>query len=71
VKFLTSILGMNKYEVELHQFSGITDDSEDEYNIDWFNTNENSSTEIVAFEPSMTCNALTELLDILVRVEVV
>ena len=36
--------------IELHQFSGFADDNEDEYNIAWYNTAENSSTEIVAFD---------------------
>jgi hypothetical protein len=36
--------------IELHQFSGLNDDSEDEYNIDWENTAENCTTELVAFD---------------------
>jgi hypothetical protein len=41
-------------EIELHQYSGFNDDSEDEYNIDWFNTNEDASTELVAFDIEST-----------------
>lgn len=49
--FVTTVFSRdNSVEIELHQFSGLTDDSEDEYNIDWFNTNENESTEIVALD---------------------
>jgi len=36
--------------IELHQFWGVTDNSEDAYNIDWQNTPEDKSTEIVAFD---------------------
>jgi hypothetical protein len=49
--FVSSVFSsINSVEIELHQFSGFTNDSEDEYNIDWYNTNENESTEIVAFD---------------------
>jgi|LauGreDrversion4_2_1035121.scaffolds.fasta_scaffold55691_4 hypothetical protein len=47
-------------EIELHQFSGLNDDSEDEYNIDWFNTNEDESTELVAFDINPTYDSLNE-----------
>jgi hypothetical protein len=40
----------NRVTIELHQFSGLNDDSEDGYNIDWQNTPENETTELVAFE---------------------
>ena len=36
--------------IELHQFYGHNDDSEDWYNIDWSNTADDSSTELVAFD---------------------
>lgn len=36
--------------VELHQFSGLNDDSEDKYNIDWYETAEDITTEIVAYD---------------------
>lgn len=36
--------------IELHQFYGYSDDSEDWYNIDWENTAGDGSTEIVAFD---------------------
>jgi hypothetical protein len=50
-EFVSSVFSSsNSVEIELHQFSGFTDDSEDEYNIDWYNTNENESTELVAFD---------------------
>ena len=42
--------------VELHQFSGYTDDSKDEYNIYWFNTAENVTTELVAFDVESSIN---------------
>ena len=68
--------------VELHQFHGYTDDSEDWYNIDWENTADDSSTELVAFDvESKTAfggepfvdfkSALTNVLQILVNHEVV
>jgi hypothetical protein len=68
--------------VELHQFYGYTDDSEDWYNIDWKNTADDGSTELVAFdvEPKPTLDgeqvldfkcALTKVLEVLVNHEVV
>lgn len=68
--------------IELHQFYGYTDDSEDWYNIDWKNTPDDSSTELVAFdvEPKTTIDgeqfldfkcALTKVLQVLVNHEVV
>jgi len=35
--------------IELHQFVGIIDNSEDAYHIDWQNTPEDKTTEILAF----------------------
>ena len=40
----------NQVVIELHQFSGMNNDVDDVYNIDWENTPEDSATEIVAFE---------------------
>jgi hypothetical protein len=40
----------NHVVIELHQFSGLNNDSDDLYNIDWENTQEDSTTELVAFE---------------------
>jgi hypothetical protein len=68
--------------VELHQFQGYTDDSEDWYNIDWENTADDSSTELVAFDvESKTAfggeqfvdfkSALTNVLQVLVSHAVV
>ena len=36
--------------LELHQFDGLNDDSEDPLNVDWDNTAENGSSELVAFD---------------------
>ena len=47
-------------EIELHQYSGFNDDSEDEYNIDWFNTNDDAITEIVAFDIEPTPDSFGE-----------
>ena len=50
VKFIQTVISPNNdITIQLQQFSGINNDSEDEYNIDWFNTAENFSTELVAF----------------------
>jgi len=68
--------------IELHQFYGYTDDSEDWYNIDWKNTANNSSTELVAFDVESKTDyqgdyylgfqpALTSVLTVLVNHEVV
>jgi hypothetical protein len=49
-QFIRTVISTDHYmSLELHQFSGINNDVDDEYNIDWFNTNENSTTELVAF----------------------
>jgi hypothetical protein len=37
-------------EIELHQFNGYNDTTDDWYDIQWENTANNSSTEIVAFD---------------------
>jgi len=50
-QFLRTIIASdNNLAVELHQFYGYSDDSDDWYNIDWKNTPGDSSTEIVAFD---------------------
>lgn len=46
----TMIDTRNSAEVELHQFCGENDVSTDEFNIDWENTDENESTELVAYD---------------------
>ena len=72
----------NSMSIELHQFYGYNDDSEDWYNIDWENTAENSSTEIVAFDvPSkpgfdtdlyINCNVvLSNLLNVIANHDIV
>ena len=49
--FVKTVVGSNNsLSIELHQFYGYNDDSEDWYNIDWKNTPRNSSTEIVAYD---------------------
>ena len=40
--------------IELRQFSGLNNDSEDEYNIEWENTAENNTDELVAFKIDST-----------------
>ena len=40
--------------IELRQFSGLNNDSEDEYNIEWENTAENNTNKLVAFEIDST-----------------
>ena len=47
--------------VELHQFYGYNDDSEDWYNIDWKNTADDSSTELVAFDVESSIGSNGEL----------
>ena len=60
-KFVNTVISSDhNASIELRQFSGITDDSEDEYNIDWFNTNENLTTELVAFDIEPTYDSFGE-----------
>ena len=40
----------SEISVELHQFDGLNDDTEDALNVDWENTAENGSSELVAFD---------------------
>lgn len=55
LQFVKTILVPDQSSViELHQFVGYTDNSEDGYNIDWQNTREDKSTEIVAFDAEYT-----------------
>jgi hypothetical protein len=53
----TVVCPSNNMAVELHQFSGYSDDSEDEYNVYWFNTAENMATELVAYDVESSTNA--------------
>ena len=49
--FVKTVVGRhNNIAIELHQFNGYSDNSEDWYNIDWKNTADDSSTELVAFD---------------------
>lgn len=51
VRFAETMIDLqSSAEVELHQFVGENDDSVDEFNIDWENTAENESTELVAYD---------------------
>ena len=51
IQFVNTVVSPNNnIMIELQQFSGINNDSDDEYNIDWMNTSENMNTELVAFE---------------------
>lgn len=53
VRFAETVIGIhNSAVVELHQFCGENDDSIDEFNIDWENTPENRTTELVAYDIS-------------------
>lgn len=47
--------------IEFHQFVGITDNSKDPYHIDWQNTPEDKSTEIVAFDAEYQPISLSSL----------
>ena len=49
--FVKTVVSCNhNVAIELHQFYGYSDDSEDWYNIDWQHTANDSSTELVAFD---------------------
>lgn len=53
VRFAETVIDIhNNAAVELHQFCGENDDSVDEFNIDWENTPENRTTELVAYDIS-------------------
>ena len=65
-------------EIELHQYCGYNDDLEDWYNIDWKNTPENDTTEVVAFDivenPTFYCELnkiLTDTLNVLQNYDVI
>lgn len=51
IRFTKTVIS-NDHDVaiELQQFDGLNDDSEDQFHIDWDNTAENGSTELVAFD---------------------
>jgi len=82
-QFVRTVIGNdNELAVELHQFYGNTDDTEDWYNIDWENTYEDSSTELIAFDLSYTIgydgvpfidfeSSLSSVLNAIVNYEVV
>jgi hypothetical protein len=46
----TVISSDSQVSIELHQFDALNDDSNDQFNIDWENTPENRTTELVAFD---------------------
>ena len=46
----TVVSPTNNVSIELHQFEGISNDSKDEYEVEWYNTAENNSTELVAYD---------------------
>lgn len=46
----TVISTSNNVAIELHQFEGISNASKDEYEVEWYNTAENLSTELVAYD---------------------
>ena len=46
----TVVCIQNDMSIELHQFEGICDCSKDEYEVEWYNTCEDDSTELVAFD---------------------
>lgn len=51
VHFVKTVISNDaSVSVELHQFDALNDDTEDEFNIDWINTDENETTELVAFD---------------------
>jgi hypothetical protein len=71
LQFVKTILGQEKeHTIELHQFVGVTDNSEDAYHIDWQNTPENKTTELAAprFDFQST---LENILNIIENVDVV
>ena len=50
IEFVVNVVNpINIIDVEVHQFNGENDTSEDEYNIDWSNTAEDFTTNIVRF----------------------
>ena len=51
VRFVKHVWSIDSVvSVELHQFDGLNDDTEDALNVDWDNTAENGSSELVAFD---------------------
>jgi len=78
----TVVSSTNNISIELHQFDGISNDSKDEYEVEWYNTAENSSTELVAYDVDSNRNedgnpvldfrnALDRTLNVLMSMEVV
>ena len=50
-KFIKTVVSPDhNIAIELHQFYGETDDTKDWYNIDWENTADDGSTELVAYD---------------------
>lgn len=82
-KLVRTLVGSeHNVAIELHQFYGYSDDSEDWYNIDWKNTPNDGSTELVAFDTTPTKMidgtyfldfgaALSKVLDVIENNEVV
>jgi hypothetical protein len=51
IRFINTVVSPdNDVEIEMHQFDGLNDDSEDQFNILWENTEENNSTQLVAYD---------------------
>jgi hypothetical protein len=78
----TVVSRYHNLSIELHQFYGNSDDSEDLYNIDWENTADDSRTELVAYDiiPELGINgvshlkfeaALSDVLNVIMNQEVV
>jgi hypothetical protein len=78
----TVVSPTNNVSIELHQFEGISNDSKDEYEVEWYNTAENKSTELVAYDVDSNrtdggipvldfSNALNRTLTVLMNMEVV
>ena len=61
------------HTIEFHQFVGVTDNSEDAYNIDWENTPEDKTTEVATFsaENGEFQSVLENILNVLENVDVV
>ena len=61
------------HTIEFHRFAGVTDNSEDAYNIDWENTPEDKTSEIAKFvvEDYDFQSTLENILNVLENVDVV
>jgi hypothetical protein len=51
IRFINTVVSSdNDVSVDLHQFDGLNDDSEDQFNVSWENTAENRNTELAAYD---------------------